>query len=162
MTPRGSIRLGVAVLLAVAVAVTPGGCGDDDEGSTATITTPSADATSSTAAGDEGGGSAEAPRQATMAWGDEERTFALATCESASGDLLVSGDDDEGYLIVIEVTGGSGTAFVSAPDTLETQVEATITGFEMGGDGTFSTSGSTTGATNGANDFTLEGTCGGS
>lgn len=150
----------LAALLVAALALA--GCGSDDTdevGSDDTDTpTTETEGTETTTDGDTGG-DASVPRPATVTWGDEERTFALAMCDlPTTEDLLVSGTDDEGLVLVIQVTSGSGEVYVSDADAVEDVLAGQVEEFAVESDGTFSASGSAT-AANGATSFTMSGDC---
>jgi hypothetical protein len=151
---RGSLGFALALLVVVALAACGGG--DDDGDATAATTTTGAAQESTTSVSSPG--SADLPRWAKVSWNGNEMTFALVMCSAPSGEeLLVSGSDDAGKPIVIEVNDGTGEVSVFDPATGDDVVIAALSEYEIDDDGSFSGSGTV--SSGGSGTLDLEGKC---
>ncbi len=162
------LRLAAATALLPALAC-GGGSGAADQASDAGASpaaSPDVGATASASADgsggdaeDESGSTAGAPRPATVTAGGSTWRFAMAMCDTdGQATLLVSGTDDAGVLLVVDVTDGAGEVYVSDGDAVEDLLLGTTQDLALQQDGSFTATGS--GSTpDGEQSFTLERDC---
>jgi hypothetical protein len=159
---RSSVRAN-PVTVGCALALLLAACGGDGNGTaepSPAAPSPAAEAEpADDGADDDGTASGDVPRPASVTVGSQTWTFAMSFCETdAASSLLVSGSDDAGMLLVVDVSDGSGEVYVSDTTAAEDVVAGTTQDLTMQPDGTFTATG--TGSTpDGEQSFTLEGDC---